>query len=70
LNEDLDKNLKTNKEEIVKLKREDHLLSIKLNVIREKSQPLTAEIENLRVMIPNVKDKISLLLEDLDKIHK
>ena len=70
LNEDLQKNLKTNKEEIAKLKREEHLLSINLNSLRVKSQPLASEIDNLRVMIPNVKDKISLLLEDLDKIYK
>lgn len=70
MQEDLDKALKTNKEEIARLKREEHLLSIRLENVRNKAHPLANEIENLHVMIPNVKDKISLLLEDLDKIHK
>ena len=43
---------------------------IKLNGMRNKAQPLENEVDNLKVMIPNVKDKISLLLEDLDKIYK
>ena len=70
LNEDFEKNLKTNKEELGKLRKEFHLLSIRLKNLRKKSEPLENEINNYKVIIPSIKDKISLLLEELDKIYR
>lgn len=70
MKEDLEKNLKLNGEEIARLKKEHHSLNLQLENVRTKSEPLENEIANLKVMIPSVKDKINLLLEDLDRIYK
>jgi chromosome segregation ATPase len=70
LNEDLEKNLKINKQELLKLQKENHNLQIKLAKLRKNGEPLEKQINNLKVLIPSIQDKNSILLEELQKVSK
>lgn len=70
LNEDLEKNLKINKLELLKLQKDNHNLQIKLTKLRKNAEPLERQINNLKVLIPSIQDKNSILQEELQKVSK